>query len=150
MENSNIFTNFFPEKNLVIFLGKSKLQNSNIFMSFSFQIFLTIFLVKSKLSTDKKPKTTTFSQVFHPKKWQFSREIKLEFWDKKWRFRTVWIVKLHFWTLYLAWTEGRFGMVTSNIVELDSISIKVVQNGHTEFVTHTVIRLRTTISEIKI
>lgn len=41
-------------------------------------------------------------------------------------------------------------MVTSNIVELDSISIKVVQNGHTEFVTHTVIRLRTTISESRI
>ena len=38
-------------------------------------------------------------------------------------------------------------MVTSNIVELDAISIKVVQNGHTVFVTHTVIRLRTTISE---
>ena len=61
--------------------------------------------------------------------------------------RQLWILKLHFWTLYLAWTEGRFGMVTSNIVELDAISIKVVQNGHTVFVTHTVIRLRTTVSE---
>ena len=46
--------------------------------------FLTIFLVKSKLSTAKKSKTTSFSQVFHPKKnRQFSREIKVEFLDKK-------------------------------------------------------------------
>ena len=52
-------------------------------------MFLTIFLVKSKLSTAKKSKTTTFSRVFHPKNRQFSREIKVEFLDKKWRFRTV-------------------------------------------------------------
>jgi len=45
---------------------------------------LTIFLVKSKLSTAKKSKTATFSRVFHPKKnRQFSREIKVEFLDKK-------------------------------------------------------------------
>ena len=54
-------------------------------------IFWTIFLVKSKLSTAKKSKTTTFSRVFHPKNRQFSREIKVEFLDKNWRFRTVWI-----------------------------------------------------------
>ena len=53
------------------------------------QIFLKIFLVKSKLSTAKKSKTTTFSRVFHPKNRQFSREIKVEFLDEKWRFRTV-------------------------------------------------------------
>ena len=34
-------------------------------------------------------KTPTFSRVFHPKNQQFSREIKVEFSDKKWRFRTV-------------------------------------------------------------
>ena len=52
--------------------------------------FWTIFLVKSKLSTAKQSKTTTFSRVFHPKKnRQFSREIKVEFLNKKWRFRTV-------------------------------------------------------------
>ena len=34
-------------------------------------------------------------------------------------------------------------MVTSHVVELDSIPIKVVQNSHAEFVTHTVIRLGT-------
>ena len=40
--------------------------------------------MKSKLSTAKKSKTTTFSRVFHPKKnQQFSREIKVEFLDKK-------------------------------------------------------------------
>ena len=59
-------------------------KKPNIFTSFSPQIFLTIFLVKSKLSTAKKSKTTTFSRVFHPKKnRQFSREIKVEFLDKK-------------------------------------------------------------------
>ena len=42
------------------------------FTSFSPKFFLTIFLVKSKLSTAKKSKTTTFS-----------REIKVEFLDKK-------------------------------------------------------------------
>ena len=74
-----------------------KVQNHNIFTSFSPKFFLTIFLVKSKLSTAKKPQTTTFSRVFHPKKIDnFSREIKVEFLDKKWRFRTVWINSL-FW-----------------------------------------------------
>ena len=43
-------------------------KTPTIFTSFSSKIFLTIFLVKSKLSTAKKPKTTTFSRVFHPKK----------------------------------------------------------------------------------
>ena len=42
--------------------------NPNIFTSFSPKFFLTIFLVKSKLSTAKKPNTTAFSRVFHPKK----------------------------------------------------------------------------------
>ena len=62
------------------------------------KLFLTIFLVKSKLSTAKMPKTTTFSRVFHPQKnRQCSREIKVEFSDKKWRFGTVCkIVKLLF------------------------------------------------------
>ena len=43
--------------------------------------------MKSKLSTAKKSKPTTFSRVFYPKK--STREIKVEFLDKKWRFRTV-------------------------------------------------------------
>ena len=47
------------------------------------KFFLTIFLVKSKLSTAKKSKTTTFSRVFTKKNRQFSREIKVEFLDKK-------------------------------------------------------------------
>ena len=47
--------------------------------------FLTIFvfLVKSKLSTAKKPKTTTFSRAFHPKKIDnFLGKSKLNFWTK--------------------------------------------------------------------
>ena len=61
-------------------------QVCNIFTSFSPKFFLTIFLVKSKLSTAKKPKTTTFSRVFHPKKstifsgnqsWIFGQKMKI-------------------------------------------------------------------------
>ena len=58
-------------------------KKTNTFTSFSSKFFMTIFLVKSKLSTAKKSKTTTFSRVFHPKNRQFSREIKVEFLDKK-------------------------------------------------------------------
>ena len=59
----------------------TKPQHFHEFFTQSF--FLTIFLVTSKLSTAKKPKTTTFSRVFQPKKnRQFSREIKVEFLDR--------------------------------------------------------------------
>ena len=48
------------------------------------------FLGKSMLSTTKKCKSPTFSRVFLPQKsLRFSREIKVECLDKKWRFRTV-------------------------------------------------------------
>ena len=56
------------------------------FTSFSPKFFLTIFLVKSKLSTAKKPKTTTFSRVFHSEKstiflenqsWIFGQKMKI-------------------------------------------------------------------------
>ena len=67
-----------------------KTQNPNISRVYHQIFFFKIFLVKSKLSTAKKSKTTTFSRFFSPKKIrQFSREIKVEFLDKKWRFRTV-------------------------------------------------------------
>ena len=64
-------------------------QKFNFYKTFSRvfhpKIFLTIFLVKSKLSTAKKSKTAAFFTSFHPK--QFD---KVEFLDKKWRFRPVW------------------------------------------------------------
>ena len=70
-----------------------KAENHNIFTSFPPKIFLTIFLVKWKLSSAKKSKTTIFSRVFHPKKIDnFLVKSKLNFWTKKWRFRTVWII----------------------------------------------------------
>ena len=73
----------------VKFLSKNSILTET--PTFSPKTFLTIFLVKSKLSTAKKSQTTTFSRVFHPKEFDiFSREIKVEFLDKKWRFRTVW------------------------------------------------------------
>ena len=69
--------------------------------------FLTIFHVKSKLSTAKKSKT--FSRVFHPlKNRQFSREIKVEFLDKKWRFRTV--CNLENYPIYLRFRCFFFGL----------------------------------------
>ena len=68
----------------VEFLSKNSiLTNLQHFHEFLTQFFLTIFLVKSKLSTAIKSKNTTFSRVFHPKNRQFSREIKVEFLDKK-------------------------------------------------------------------
>ena len=65
---------------------KSILTKPQHFHEFSPKFFLTIFLVKSKLSTAKKPKTTTFSRVFHPKKstifsgnqsWIFGQKMKI-------------------------------------------------------------------------
>ena len=66
---------------------------------------MRIFLVKSKLSTAKKSKTT-FTSFSPPKNWQFSREIKVDFLDKKWRFRTVWCI-FAFQLLYLEWAKLR-------------------------------------------
>ena len=71
-----------------------KFNFDKIFTRFSPKFFLTIFLVKSKLSTAKKSKTTTFltkifREFFTPKNRQLFREIKVEFLDKKWGFRTV-------------------------------------------------------------
>ena len=71
-------------------------QNPQHYYEFFTHFFLTIFLVKSKLSTSKEAKTKTLSRVFHPKKIDnFSPEIKVEFLDKKWRFRTVCNRKKH-------------------------------------------------------
>ena len=78
-----LFQNYTIRK--VKFLSKNSiLTKPQHFHEFFTQIFLAIFLVKSKLSTAKKSKTITFSRVFHPQKnRQFSREIKVEFLDKK-------------------------------------------------------------------
>ena len=70
-------THYFKVK----FLVKKSIFNK----AYSRVVFFgAIFLVKSKLSTAKKSKTTTFSRVLHPpKNRQFSREIEVEFLDKK-------------------------------------------------------------------
>ena len=66
-----------------IFVQKFNLTKPQHFHEFFTQIFLTIFLVKSKLSTAKKPKTATFSRVFHPQKIDnFPGKSKLKFWTK--------------------------------------------------------------------
>ena len=68
----------------VKFLSKNSiLTKPQHFHEFFTKMFLTIFLVKSKLSTAKKPKTTTFSRVFSPKKINnFLGKSKLNFWTK--------------------------------------------------------------------
>ena len=68
----------------VKFLSRNSiLTKPQHFHEFFTQIFLAIFLVKSKLSTAKKPKTTTFSRVFHPNKIDnFLGKSKLNFWTK--------------------------------------------------------------------
>merc|ERR1711860_341501 len=80
-----VFNAHYPK--IQIFVQKfnfAKNPKTQHFTSFSPNFFLTIFLMKSKLSTAKKSETITFSRVFSPKKnRQFSREIKVEFFDKK-------------------------------------------------------------------
>ena len=67
-------------------------------------------------------KTTTFLQVFHPKNRQFSREIKVEFLDKKWRFRTV-CEGIHSWRDFFF--EGIF--LKKIILELKLVFFHSVQ-----------------------
>ena len=45
---------------------------------------------KHQRQQPKSPKPQHFREFFIPKTRQFSREIKVEFLDRKWRFRTVW------------------------------------------------------------
>ena len=67
--NFFLFFTFSHYSKSQIFVQKFNFDKTpNIFTSFSAKLFWTIFLVKSKLSTARKPKTTTFSRVFHPKK----------------------------------------------------------------------------------
>ena len=91
------------------FVQKFNFKNPNIFTSFSPKFFLTIFLVKSKLSTAKKSKTAAFSRVFTQ---NFSREVKFEFLDKKWRFRTVWVVYIVAFVICNRKNEGIFHLHT--------------------------------------
>jgi hypothetical protein len=49
--------------------------------------------------------------------------------------------------LQLTFTESRLGVVASDIVEFDTIPIKVVQDCSAIFVTHTVVRLGASVTE---
>ena len=79
-------------------------KNSILTKPQHFHEFFTIFLVKSKLSTAKKSKTTTFSREKKKKNRQFSQEIKVEFLDKNWRFRTVCSFSSQFLTWILSFS----------------------------------------------
>ena len=92
-----------------IFVQKFNFDKTSTFSRvFHQKHFWQFFLVKSKLSTAKKSKTTTFSRIFHPKNRQFSREIKVEFLDKKWRFRTVCYSEFNFYLYVLISTISWF------------------------------------------
>ena len=123
---------------VVLFSSQNSLALFHNFGNYS------IFLVKSKLSTAKKSKTTTFSRVFHPKNRQFSREFKVEFLDKKWRFRTVCLEKLFsievISTFFLQWKfffrnygkvdeETPWKWLTSDIEEYFFITVNVPLHG---------------------
>ena len=64
-------------------------QNPNIFTSFSPKFFGKFFSWNQSCQQLKSPKPQHFHVFFTPKNRQFSREIKVEFLDKKWKFRTV-------------------------------------------------------------
>ena len=64
-------------------------QNPNIFTSFSPKFFWQFFSWNQSCQQLKSPKPQHFHEFFTQKNRQFSREIKVEFLDKKWRFRTV-------------------------------------------------------------
>ena len=66
-------------------------QNPNILTSFSPNFFFwQFFWWNQSCQQLKSPKSQHFHEFFTQKNRQFSPEIKVEFLDKKWRFRTVW------------------------------------------------------------
>ena len=76
----------------VKFLSKNSiLTKPQHFHEFFIQIFFKQFFSWNQSCQQlKSPKPQHFHEFFTPKIRQFSREIKVEFLDKKWRFRTVW------------------------------------------------------------
>ena len=69
-------------------------QNPNIFTSFSPKFFWQFFSWNQSCHQLKSPKPQHSHEFFAQKNRQFSREFKVEFLDKKWRFLTVCIGKL--------------------------------------------------------
>ena len=79
----------------VKFLSKNSILTKNPTVSRVFQpnYFWQFFSWNQSCQQLKSPKPQHFHEFFTPKKIrQFSREIKVEFLDKKWRFRTVWFI----------------------------------------------------------
>ena len=68
---------------------KVKWQIPNIFTSFSPKFFWQFFSWNQRCQQLKSPKPQHFHEFFTQKNRQFSREIKVEYLDGKWRFRTV-------------------------------------------------------------
>ena len=79
-------SNFFPKIQFW--------QNPNIFTSFSTKIFWQFFSWNQSCQQLKSPKPQHFHEFFVPKNRQFYRKFKVEFLDKKWRFRTVFFFNL--------------------------------------------------------
>ena len=97
MQIPNIFTRFSPKIILTISLVKSKLSTAKKFKTAAFSrvfhsnffFFWQFFSWNQSCQQLKSPKPQHFHEFFTPKNLQFSREIKVEFLDTKWRFRTV-------------------------------------------------------------
>ena len=65
-------------------------HNHNIFTSFPPKLFWQFFSWNQSCQQLRSPKPQHFHEFFILKNRQFLRKIKVEFLDKKWRFRTVW------------------------------------------------------------
>ena len=75
-------------------------QSPNILTSFSPNFFGQFFSWNQNCQQLKSPKPQHFHEFSPQKNRQISREIKVEFLDKKWRFRTVWINFYLFFPLF--------------------------------------------------
>ena len=86
---SQIFVQKFDFDKTLQFSREIKVVNTNVFTSFSLNFFWQFFSWNQSCQQLKSPKPQHFHEFFTPKNRQFSREIKVEFLDKKGRFRTV-------------------------------------------------------------
>ena len=80
----------------VKFLSKNSVLTKPLhFHEFFTQIFFDNFSREIKVVDSWNVQYHNIFTSFHPKKRQFSQEIKVEFLDKKWRFWTVWFYSLN-------------------------------------------------------
>ena len=80
-----------------IFVQKFNFDKTPTFLRvFHPKVFWQFFSWNQSCQQLKSPKPQHFHEFFTQNNWQFSREIKFEFLDKKWRFRTMCFKRLQF------------------------------------------------------